>query len=137
VFLFLKLILFNGAFVTSSGGVADLWVFPARGALGGTFLHGQSGWEAQKSMVCDFPYHSNAQSLNWPACKELQIAKLSAREGLLFCFGEFCLPVRGNHQFPTPAPFSFSVHCKFKSGVLRSQMWGLLALSKWYLATAL
>jgi hypothetical protein len=52
----------------------------------------------------------------------------------LFCI--FSQAVRQSRQFPTPARFNFSACCKFKSDVLRSQMWSM-ALSRWCLATAL
>jgi hypothetical protein len=41
-----------------------------------------------------FSISFNAQSPNLPAYKELQISDLSAREGSLFCFGEFPGAVR-------------------------------------------
>jgi hypothetical protein len=96
---------------------------------------GQCGWE--KFMVCSFPYpsSSSAQSPNWPAFKELNISELPAREGLLFYFGEFPQAVRQSHQIPILAPFNLA-HCKFKSGVLRYQIQGPLALSIWHLVTA-
>jgi hypothetical protein len=117
-------------------GRITVWVFPAWGALGGGFSQGHCDLVTQKSVVCNFPYHSNAQSPNWPACKELQISEFSAREGSLFYFCELPQAVKWNHQFPIPAPLNFSAHYKFKWNVLRSQMPCPLALSWWQLATA-
>jgi hypothetical protein len=73
-------------------------------------------------MRYDFPYHSNSQSPNWPTCKELQISELSAREGEMFCIGEFPQAVGWSTQFPTPAPLNFSAVCKFKSNAFISQL---------------
>jgi hypothetical protein len=120
--------------VANLGRIQDLCTFPAGSVFGGKFLHGQM-WLGD-SEIYGLWFSISLRLLSRLTCLQTaSVSELSAREGLLFCFGESHQAVRWSHQFPTPPPFNFSAYCKFLSGVLRS--YSLQALSRWSLATAL